>query len=227
MDEGGGKASLDIIITHYLAGEELILDSASVTPLGEPITITNLKYYLSNFQLINAGGKTVTLPVEYFLVNEKNNASKTISLKLPGGNYRAIRMLIGVDSARNVSGVQEAALDPALGMFWSWNTGYIFAKLEGKSPVSTAPLQGVTYHIGGFRAAESALQTIELPFPRTTILKPGEPAIAGIVVNLDRWFDGSYKLYIAREPFCMNPGELAQHISVNYSKMFAITSLSN
>ena len=216
MDEGGGKASLDIIITHYLAGEELILDSASVTPLGEPITITNLKYYLSNFQLINAGGNTITLPVAYFLVNEKNNASKTITLKLPGGNYRAIRMLIGVDSSRNVSGVQEGALDPALGMFWSWNTGYIFAKLEG-----------VTYHIGGFKAAESALQTIELPFPRTTVLKPGENAIAGIVVNLDRWFDGPYKLHIAQEPFCMNPGELAQHISDNYSKMFTITSMNN
>ena len=37
---------------------------------------------------------------------------------------------LGVDSLRNVTGVQTGALDPAMDMYWTWNTGYVMAKLE-------------------------------------------------------------------------------------------------
>jgi hypothetical protein len=38
-------------------------------------------------------------------------------------NITAIKFLLGVDSLKNVSGIQTGALDPAKGMFWTWNTG--------------------------------------------------------------------------------------------------------
>jgi hypothetical protein len=50
-----------------------------------------------------------------------------------------IRFLLGVDSARNVSGIQTGALDPARGMFWTWNSGYVMAKIEGSSPSAHVP----------------------------------------------------------------------------------------
>jgi hypothetical protein len=227
IDFETAKATIEINISHEISGAQLSLGTPTVTPFGETVTITNFQYYLSHFQLVNTGGNTVPLPVSYHLVSENSNGSKTITLRVPGGNYRGVRMLVGVDSTRNVSGVQEGALDPANGMFWSWNTGYIFAKLEGRSPVSTAPLQGVTYHIGGFKAAESALQTVELAFPSTTTFFSSDTAKIALKANLDKWFSGPHSLRIANEPFCMAPGELAQRISVNYSQMFSVTSVSN
>jgi hypothetical protein len=187
--------------------------------------VTNFQYYLSNFSLVNASGNLVSLPVEYFLVNEKIDESKRITMNIPAGVYQGVRMVVGVDSTRNVSGVQSGALDPANGMFWSWNTGYIFAKLEGKSPISAAPLQNVTYHIGGFKVHQSALQSVLLNFPAPVTIKETEGIQMELDVNLDKWFDGPNPIRIANDPFCMDPGELAQRIAGNYAQMFRVISV--
>lgn len=226
IDQDEYMAAMEMEIRHKVAGHTLELEKATVTPFGEPVTFSNFQYYLSNFSLINAGGNIVSLPVSYFLVSEKDTASKTIGFNIPGGVYRGLRITIGVDSARNVSGVQSGALDPANGMFWSWNTGYIFAKLEGKSPLSTAPLQNVTYHIGGFKTGQNALQSVTLNFP-TQISVPAKAHVKiALSANLDKWFEGVSPITIAKEPFCMEPGELAQRIAANYAQMFTIVSVT-
>lgn len=220
-------SQVTISLTHHAAGNLLELDKMIINPHGEPLTITNLAYYLSNFVLVRDDDKMVPLAVQYFLVNEKDTAYKTISFFAPQGTYKAIQLLIGVDSARNVSGIQTGALDPANGMFWSWNTGYIFAKLEGKSAVSTAPLQNVTYHIGGFKKQESALQTVVLGFPELLMVKKARMPIIGITADVDKWFSGKHLIAISSEAFCMNPGDLARKISENYASMFTVTSVTN
>ena len=53
---------------------------------------------------------------------------------MPAGNYNSLSFLLGVDSMHNVSGAQTGALDPANDMFWTWNSGYVMAKMEGASP---------------------------------------------------------------------------------------------
>ena len=148
-------------------------------------------------------------------------------MNIPAGVYRGVRMLVGVDSTRNVSGVQSGALDPANGMFWTWNSGYIFAKLEAKSPVSTAPLQNVTYHIGGFKAAQSSLQWVVLNFPSSITLSDTGKAHVELSADLDKWFNASNAIKIANEPFCMDPGSLAQRISTNYAHMFTVLSVTH
>ncbi len=226
IEQTDTQAMLDIQITHTMAGKTLELNKSVVNPFGEPITITNYQYYLSNFSLINAGGSLVSLPVEYFLVNEQSAGSKIISMQIPAGVYRGLRMVIGVDSIRNVSGVQSGALDPANGMFWSWNTGYIFAKLEGKSPLSAAPLQNVTYHIGGFKTAQSSLQSVIFNFPTTITIGEKERITMKIIGKVDAWFNGLNPLRITEDPYCMDPGALAQRISANYAQMFTLSSLT-
>lgn len=220
-------APVEIRLTHLAGGSTLTLEQPVTNPHGEPITVTGFAYYLSNFALVDAADRTITLAQEYFLVNEKNQDSKTIRFFAPEGSYKAIKLLIGVDSARNVSGVQSGALDPANGMFWSWNTGYIFAKLEGKSAVSTAPLQNVTYHIGGFKKAESSLQIIRLDFPQPLEVKKAKNPSIALSAELNKWFSGKHNIKISESAFCMNPGELATRISENYAAMFTVTAVSN
>lgn len=218
---------VELNITHYAGGALLTPDKPVINPHGEPMTITNLAYYLSNFALVDVADQTVMLSPQYYLVSEKDAGSKTIRFFVPEGSYKALKLLIGVDSARNVSGIQSGALDPANGMFWSWNTGYIFAKLEGKSAVSTAPLQNVTYHIGGFKTTENALQTVLLGFPQTLEAKKAKIPSIAVSADAGKWFSGKHAIKIADAPFCMNPGELAIKISENYAAMFTVTAISN
>jgi hypothetical protein len=218
---------VEISLTHLAAGNLLELDKVIVNPHGEPVTITNLAYYLSHFALLDASDRLVTLTPEFYLVSEKNPASKKIRFFAPQGTYKALQILIGVDSTRNVSGIQSGALDPANGMFWSWNTGYIFAKLEGKSVVSAAPLQNVTYHIGGFKKQDGSLQTVTLNFPEQLVVKKARNPVIAMNAEVNAWFSGKHSIKIAEHPFCMDPGDLARKISENYTGMFSITSVTN
>ena len=173
---------------HQWESADFNLNQAYTTPSGENFTPQQLKYYVSNINLTTTDGRQVSLPDQYFLVDVSKAESQTLSLKLPVGSYSNLEYLVGVDSTRNVSGVQEGALDPANGMFWTWNSGYIMARLEGTSPQSTAPFQKVTYHIGGFRKAESVLKPVVLNLPSAAMVTlQGKPRI-GIVANLSKGF---------------------------------------
>ena len=130
---------LQINFRHFVGSDSLIFKTKEyVNELGQKYTVTKFKYYISNIQLINDSGKVFSSE-EYFLINEDEPQSKGFSVKdVPPGNYKTLSFIIGVDSLRNCSGLQEGALDPVKGMFWAWNTGYIFLKLEGLSKVTSA-----------------------------------------------------------------------------------------
>jgi hypothetical protein len=70
-------------------------------------------------------------------------------------------MLLGVDSATNVSGAFGGDLDPTNGMYWTWQSGYINVKVEGRSPA--APGGVFELHLGGYAAPHATAQWVELP----------------------------------------------------------------
>jgi hypothetical protein len=166
--------------------------------------------------------KSKKIPDSYFLVDEANATSKSFSIPLKAGQVKTLRFWIGVDSARNVSGVQTGALDPANGMFWTWNSGYIFAKLEGRSFVSTAPLQAVTYHIGGFRTGQNALRQVSIPFSTSLPITAGSRFNIILQADALKWFTDAANISIATESTTMEPGALALKIANNYANMFSL-----
>ena len=107
-------------------------------------------------------------------------------------------------------------------MFWTWNSGYIMAKLEGNSPASAAPQHGFTFHIGGFRGGENALRKITLPLSEPVTLSAKKATGITIAANINAWFTGNTAIKIKEQPFCMNPGKLAMQIADNYSQMFSV-----
>ena len=125
---------------------------------NEGLNFTTCKYYLSNFQFRKTDGTWWSHPFSYNLisVSQSNNYEFTLP-DVPFGTYDAVRFLIGVDSAKNVSGAQAGDLAPSNGMFWSWSTGYIMVKLEGSS--AQADLNYFSFHLGGFRNADNTNTT--------------------------------------------------------------------
>ncbi len=217
--------AVQLQLQHTAGSQPLVLNTTYSNRFGEDFTLSKFKYYISNIALVDAADQKHPVPDTYFLVDENNPASKTFSINAEGGNYKAIQFLLGVDSTRNVSGAQTGALDPMLDMFWTWNTGYIMAKLEGTAPLSNLPNQKVEYHIGGFKGADGVLRTVTLPFNQTYTIAENKPLTIQLNADIFNWFDAVHSLPIAAQPTCTAPGSLASRFADNYARMFTITSI--
>lgn len=222
------KGTLQITFKNVVNGAPLKLNTSNYTnAAGETFTISTFKYYISNITLIKLDNSELKLPAAYYLINETDSASKVINIPAPGGEYRAISFMLGVDSTRNVSGAQTDALDPVNGMFWSWNSGYIMAKLEGTSPASTAANNALTFHIGGFSGRYNALQKIQLVSPIS--LSVSEIRKPQITINADAytWFNQPNLIRFQTTSTIHVPGEDALKVATNYRNMFRITDVTD
>lgn len=157
-----GTGSVSIEFENVINNNALILGTQNyVNAKGESFNVSVLKYYISNIELSKADGSIYKVPENYFLIDQSNPATLTQELQdIPSGDYNKITFTIGVDSTRNFSGAQTGALDVINGMFWTWNSGYIFVKLEGNSPVSTAASQAIKFHIGGASATVNSIRKV-------------------------------------------------------------------
>lgn len=161
---------MDIEFDNVVGAQALALNTGTYTnAVGNTFTVSKFNYYISNIKLTKADGTEWKEPESYHLVQENVAASQLVTLKdIPAGDYTKLTFTIGVDSARNVAGAQTGALDPNNDMFWSWNTGYVFTKLEGTSPQSTSAGNGLTFHIGGFKFPTNTIRTVSPALPAAT-----------------------------------------------------------
>lgn len=131
--------------------------------------------------------------------------------------------MIGVDSLRNVSGAQTGALDPSNDMFWDWNTGYIFFKLEGR--YGTASIEDAEYsiHVGGFEAPYSCIQTTQVNFPATFNVQDNGNHQIDFDVKVDEIFSNPKDISIEYYYSQVTSGpKIFQDISLNYKDMFSV-----
>ena len=192
---------------------------------GELLRPTSFKFYLGQFKLTKTDGSIVSLD-QYNLVDFNDTASFRIRMEVSPGQYSHLQYQFGVDSARNVSGVQSGPLDPLLGMFWTWNSGYIFLKLEGNSTASNQANGKFEYHIGGFRSPYSAIRTLETDFAadESGPLGSGQTLRVNLSVQMDNFFAGAHPLRIADTANVMTPGERAAQIADNFAACFSTTN---
>lgn len=199
-------------------------------PFKEPFTPTAFKFYIHGIKLINTdSNRTYPAPDKYYLIDFSDSLSTVIKLPVLPYVYNRISFTIGVDSARNVSGAQTDALDPAKGMFWNWNTGYIMAKLEGTSPRSS---QGgrFEFHIGGFSGPNNTVKELTpllFPFPQNVDLKPGQTTEMFITADAYAWFSVPHDIKLSENPVISTTGDLARQMAENYSDMFTVDSIAN
>lgn len=188
---------------------------------GERFTVRRFAYYISHIKLTYTNGEKYSVNEKPHLISEADSLSKTISFTAPAGAISTVSFLLGIDSITNVSGVQTGDIDPAKGMFWVWNTGYIMAKLEGSSSQSKAPAHQYSYDVGGFKTGEDATRNIILPLPQN--MKRKSPTFV-ITADVNKWFSGKNNIKIAEQPMCHQPGKLAMQIADNYADMFSLVA---
>lgn len=117
-----------------------------ITNANDTLVFTDLVYYVSHVRLTRADGSILNLQNNHLLNHQ--TARTNFTLNIPQGHYTKLDFLLGVDSVNNHSGMQDGDLDPANGMFWTWNTGYIFYRIKGRhSAANTA----FVYDVGGLQ----------------------------------------------------------------------------
>lgn len=222
--------SLKITFQNKVKGNPMLLFTGNyVNSHGEQYIITKFKYYISNLSITGTSGTAIHNG--YYLVDEGVTQSLSFTVPAPVDTYSSFSFLVGVDSVRNVSGAQTGALDPLNDMFWTWNSGYIMAKMEGTSPQSTLTNNSVEYHIGGFAGANSVLKApalvIPVPAMQKIDIRENKTSEIFIDVDFDKWWQGAYDLKIAVNPAVAQPGSMAKNISDNYVNMFKLANVIN
>lgn len=229
-----------IKFNNVVGDQQLELNQTTYkTGLGEDFVVTKFNYFVSNVRLIKNDGTTYTIPQDssYFLIQEDIKATQLITLNnIPTGEYNAVEFMVGVDSLRNTAPIEKrkGVLDPAGstsedGMYWAWNSGYIFLKLEGISSVGN-PVNGkFYYHIGLFggynERTVNNTRIIKLNFgdQKVSVTMDQIPTVS-ILADVQKVFDGpGTTLKIEKFNSIMGGQPLkAQEVANNYAGMFAM-----
>ncbi|GAB2941981.1 hypothetical protein GCM10027048_03060 [Hymenobacter coalescens] len=220
--------AVEIHVENVIGSSPLALNTSYPTASGDAFRVAELKYYLSNLKLVRADGSSWDAPNSYYLVDHAQTASQHLTLRdVPVGDYRKLAFTIGVDSARNVAGAQTGALDPVHGMFWDWNSGYVYLRLTGSSPQAPGN-GGLFYDVAGFRHPHNTIRTIVLNLPSGTaalrVRAEATPKMH-IKANVLRMFDGPHPIRFAQLS-AVAGGRDAVRLADNYAAgMFRIDHL--
>lgn len=224
--------SLNIEFEAMVGDSALEFGTANTTytnQAGNTFNVTMYKYYISNIKITKMDNSVWTESNSYHLIDHSNAATTLFNIpNVPFGNYKAIEFMIGVDSARNNSGAQTGALDVSNGMFWSWSSGYIMAKMEGTSPQSGAAGQNLKFHIGGFGGANKTMKIVSPSFGAETanVSSSITPTIH-LKSDLLEWFKTPTNTDFSTTHTVHMPGTAANTVASNYADMFTVEHIHN
>ncbi len=124
--------------------------------------LESVRFYVGNIRMEHTDGGVSSWNA-YTLIDLLADTTQQITLPLYERNVQSLSFSVGVDSTTSVSGPREGALDPLHGMYWTWNTGYIFFRVDGTSPQSLQTRNTVEYHVGGYSAPYNNIVNVVLP----------------------------------------------------------------
>jgi len=155
--------NVQLIIRPVIGNDELRINDNYKIDTVDSIRIETLKFYLSGIELFKDENLAWKEENSFHLVDASIEKSLSITLKIPESiSFNSVKFNIGIDSITNVSGAIGGDLDPTKGMYWTWQSGYINFKIEGKSPDCIARNNEFQFHLGGYTSPNNSLQTIKL-----------------------------------------------------------------
>lgn len=203
------KDSLGLALKMEWKGNPLILHKTYISENKDTLQLHQLKFYLCNIQIELEDNTNLKLD-ECHLVDIEDFSTMWIPIgKNQKKNISKISFSVGVDSLKSVSGALSGDLDPAKGMYWAWQSGYINMKIEGTSSSCKTRKNAFQFHIGGYLKPNYARRTIVLT-PKSNALE--------VVMDLSVLFEN---LKLTEDNSVMIPGKKAMEIADKSMKMFA------
>lgn len=208
----GNAAAKTICFINTWNGQQIEEGKAYYFRTGtDSIRFETIKYYISSIVLYDNDQPTFKEKNSYHLIDFLNPGSTAITLPF-SEEIDKIQFNLGIDSITNTSGAMEGDLDPALGMYWTWQSGYINCKIEGTSNLSTAKKQEFQFHLGGYLTLFSSLQTIIIPVTN-------KADTVFIEFPLEAFFND---MDLSKENAVMIPGMQAKDMAERLARIFRI-----
>ncbi len=182
-DEDQGEVT--IYFNHTVAGADLEHEHILYTnAAGNEYGVTRLEYIVSDIALETAGGKRVAL-AEFHYRNAFVGATRSISAKVPGGEYTALRFTFGIDGASNETGALPS-VDHFNNMAWPapMGGGYHYMRMEGL--FRTDDGEGAFLTHTGPAGGEDFSLAVSLPLSLTV---SGDEWAIAVVMDLNEWYD--------------------------------------
>ncbi len=228
-----GYGSVRLAFSNKAGMEPLVLNTKTyVNAAGDSFTVSRFKYFISNITLGNDDGTwTDYITPTYNLIDQEGSHVATTATAILPASYTKVRFMVGVDSARNVSGAQEGDLDPAgvaNGMFWTWDQGYIMALMEGSSPQSGDAGKRFFHHLGGFKGRFASQRWVEFSLPAAAVIRGGGTTEIHLSADILKWFSGGLNpIDLTDHYYAMTPNATTVDIANNMSRMFSVDAVHN
>jgi hypothetical protein len=181
---------------------------------GDSIQIETLKFYISSISFSRKGKIIWSEANSFHLIDVFNPVMQRIKLNAPKQlKFDELVYNVGIDSITNVSGAMGGDLDPANGMYWTWQSGYINLKLEGNSNRCSTRNHAYQFHIGGYIYPENALQKVVLK------LKKNPQRNITLAMHVASFL---HVIDLSKQNQIMSPGKDAVQLSSILSKQFSL-----
>lgn len=169
------SATLQIQMTPKVSGENIQPASLRYqTSAAETFSITRVSFVASEFALQRNDGSWLELSNSAAWFDYEQNRDYVRLEKIPAGEFRAVRFLIGLNTNLNHADVAKYPanhpLNPNLNnLHWSWQGGFIFLALEGLWRNGSGALDGWAYHLA--RDTNAVRITVATPLALTNETK--------------------------------------------------------
>jgi hypothetical protein len=202
-------APVELKISLKNGSADLKLSEMQTAPNGVSYRIEVLRFYISEVALVKAGGSEVRFPGVFLADFKKDGPAQNVTIRrldAPPGEYAGIRFAVGVP--RELNHLDAAKQKPPLGietgMFWSWNSGYIFYKLEGRFMKEGKP-SAFLLHLGTSSFTQQVNLT-DLMRGTTRIVVPA----AGTSVRMGLDVNSAFSAGINGEVYDLNQAKYAR-----------------
>ena len=214
--------TLSIQFRPTYQGKDLLLQHPYIID-GDTIRISQFRMLVGHIKLWSQQSNPTQAPAHidptYHLIDAEDPSSLSIKLTGLASKLYDLGFTIGVDSALSKQGVQSGALDPTKGMFWAWNTGYIFIKVEGTSSASKARKHLFGYHLGGAEGQHKSLQSILLKGSQSQLNQASKVQTITVDLALDQWL---IPTLIKQSPTIMEVGPKGAAIARQFANSISV-----
>ena len=204
--QSDAQDAVQIAFQPMFKGENLALNTAYYLK-NDTLNIGNFKCFISSL-IYYKNDSIVHYSVKKVHLIDATDSTTFVISENKYFKYDEIRFNIGIDSLTNVSGIFEGDLDPANGMYWTWQSGYINFKLEGTSNLCPSRKNKFYWHIGGYSPPFNPLRQLAL---KTN---------GKVSIQLDKLFQ---EIDISAQYQIMSPNDNAVQIADKFVFLFNTT----
>jgi len=194
---------------------------------GNRLLQFNFKTFISNIMISSEGNETELSEVEILEVGDGN-----VELNFSVSNetiFDELKFHTGVAPEYNVDydpstwpNSHPLSVQGASGMHWSWNTGYIFTKFDGKADTTDVADPAYLYPFA-FHAGDDAFYTEHI-FEVDIATQTETEAEINVIIHMEKFFDGVHSIDVRDDGETHTGGdfELAQQFIDNFNSSLEV-----